>query len=349
MNINQMMKQAQQMQERLQKQMADLRVEATAGGGMVTVVMDGLKQLQKITIEPEVVSKDDVEMLQDLIVAAVNDAHRKVDEALPADERADGRHGAARHVLSGHDPPEPLARLIEQLQRLPGIGAKSAQRLAFHVLKTPREDVERLADALREVKDRVTYCSVCNNITDTDPCALCASTDRDHRIICVVEEPQNVAAVERTRGFRGRVSRAARRAVAAAGHRPGRPEDQGAARARGERATWRRSSSPRTPTSKARPPPSTLRACSSRSASRSPASPWASRSAATSNTPTRSPCRRRWKADAPCRSGAARSANAPYPQWAAGGARQGRHGARREPDDRQKSLGRPRRRNVFPW
>jgi DNA-binding YbaB/EbfC family protein len=82
MNINQMMKQAQQMQERLQKQMAETRVEATAGGGMVTVVMNGAKQIQKLTIDPEVVSKDDVEMLQDLILAAINDAQRKADEAL---------------------------------------------------------------------------------------------------------------------------------------------------------------------------------------------------------------------------------------------------------------------------
>ena len=82
MNINAMMKQAQEMQERLKRQMADMRVEATAGGGMVTVVVNGAKQLQSIKIDPEVVSKDDVEMLQDLIVAAVNDAHRKVDEQL---------------------------------------------------------------------------------------------------------------------------------------------------------------------------------------------------------------------------------------------------------------------------
>jgi DNA-binding YbaB/EbfC family protein len=82
MNIQKMMQQAQEMQERLQKQMADMRVEATAGGGMVTVVVSGHKQLQSLTIDPEVVSKDDVEMLQDLIVAAINDAHRKVDEAL---------------------------------------------------------------------------------------------------------------------------------------------------------------------------------------------------------------------------------------------------------------------------
>jgi DNA-binding YbaB/EbfC family protein len=82
MNIQQMMKQAQQMQERLQKQMNELRIEASAGGGMVTVVINGEKKLQSITLDPEVVSKDDVEMLQDLIVAALNDAYRKADEEL---------------------------------------------------------------------------------------------------------------------------------------------------------------------------------------------------------------------------------------------------------------------------
>ena len=82
MNINQMMKQAQQMQERLQKQMTELRVEASAGGGMVSVVVNGTKQIQSITIDPEVVSRDDVEMLQDLIVAALNDAYRKVDDEM---------------------------------------------------------------------------------------------------------------------------------------------------------------------------------------------------------------------------------------------------------------------------
>jgi recombination protein RecR len=99
---------------------------------------------------------------------------------------------------------EPLAKLVEQLQRLPGIGAKSAQRLAFHVLKTPREEVERLADAMREVKDRVTYCTVCSNITDVDPCFYCTDSARDPRIICVVEEPENVTGVEKTRDFKGR-------------------------------------------------------------------------------------------------------------------------------------------------
>ncbi len=99
--------------------------------------------------------------------------------------------------------PEPLTELIEQLRRLPGIGAKGAQRLAFHILKTPREDAERLCDAVRGVKDRVTYCSVCNNITDADPCVYCSSPARDQRVICVVEEAQNVSVVEKTGGFKG--------------------------------------------------------------------------------------------------------------------------------------------------
>src|SRR5687767_15825394 len=87
--------------------------------------------------------------------------------------------------------PGSLQELVEQFKKLPGIGAKSAQRLAFHVLKTPREDAERLCDAIRDVKERVTYCSTCNNITDADPCGFCTSASRDQRMICVVEEPQN--------------------------------------------------------------------------------------------------------------------------------------------------------------
>jgi recombination protein RecR len=100
--------------------------------------------------------------------------------------------------------PEPLTRLIEHLQRLPGIGRKSAQRLAFHVMKSPREDAERLAEALRDVKDKVLYCSTCNNVTDADPCPICTDDARDGCVICVVEEPTNVLAIERSRDFNGR-------------------------------------------------------------------------------------------------------------------------------------------------
>jgi len=99
--------------------------------------------------------------------------------------------------------PDSLTRLVEELQRLPGIGPKGALRLAFHILKAPRDQADRLADALRAVKDQITYCSICNNITDSDPCAFCRSDERDHQVICVVEEPQNVGAVEKSREFRG--------------------------------------------------------------------------------------------------------------------------------------------------
>jgi recombination protein RecR len=99
--------------------------------------------------------------------------------------------------------PDSLIRLIEELQRLPGIGPKGAQRLAFHILKTPRETTDRLVEAVRDVKELVTYCSTCNNITDVDPCPFCTGDDRDRRIICVVEEPPNVAAIEKAREFKG--------------------------------------------------------------------------------------------------------------------------------------------------
>jgi recombination protein RecR len=99
---------------------------------------------------------------------------------------------------------DPLGELVAALQRLPGIGARTAQRLAVHLLKTPREEIDALCAAILSVKDKVTYCSICGNITDVDPCAYCTAPDRDGRSICVVEQPENVGAIEKTRGFRGR-------------------------------------------------------------------------------------------------------------------------------------------------
>jgi recombination protein RecR len=99
---------------------------------------------------------------------------------------------------------DPLAELVAALQRMPGIGARSAQRLAYFILKNPREDAESLCEAILSVKDKITYCSQCSNITAVDPCTYCTSAERDSRLICVVEQPENVAAVEKTRGFRGR-------------------------------------------------------------------------------------------------------------------------------------------------
>jgi recombination protein RecR len=98
---------------------------------------------------------------------------------------------------------EPVTKLIDELKRLPGIGHKSAQRLAFHIMRTPANDLERLTSAIREVKQRIVQCSVCNNLTDIDPCRICSSPSRDHSIICVVEEPHSLVAVEKTRSFKG--------------------------------------------------------------------------------------------------------------------------------------------------
>jgi recombination protein RecR len=98
---------------------------------------------------------------------------------------------------------EPMARLIEELKKLPGIGSKTAQRLAFHILRSSDEDAESLAGAVRDVKANLRLCSVCNNITDVDPCTYCTSPTRNQRLVCVVEEPTNIASVEKTRHFNG--------------------------------------------------------------------------------------------------------------------------------------------------
>ncbi|WP_373694197.1 recombination mediator RecR [Edaphobacter paludis] len=96
-----------------------------------------------------------------------------------------------------------MTRLIEELRKLPGIGTKSAQRLAFHVLRSSAEDAEKLSVAIRELKEHLHLCSICNNITDVDPCIYCTSTSRDQRLICVVEEPTNIATIEKTRSYSG--------------------------------------------------------------------------------------------------------------------------------------------------
>ncbi len=98
---------------------------------------------------------------------------------------------------------EPVAKLIDEFKRLPGIGHKSAQRLAFHILRRPLPEVENFIDALREIKEKIVFCSVCNNMTDTNPCMYCASTTRDRSQICVLEEPYNLVAIEKTRSYKG--------------------------------------------------------------------------------------------------------------------------------------------------
>jgi recombination protein RecR len=98
---------------------------------------------------------------------------------------------------------EPMARLIDELKKLPGVGSKSAQRLAFHILRSSEDDATALAAAIQDVKASLRLCSICNNITDVDPCVYCSSPTRNQHLICVVEEPTNIAAIEKTRHYNG--------------------------------------------------------------------------------------------------------------------------------------------------
>jgi recombination protein RecR len=98
---------------------------------------------------------------------------------------------------------EPMARLIEELKKLPGVGAKTAQRYAFHILRSTDDDAAALADAVRSLKAALRLCSICNNVTDVDPCVYCTSPTRNLRLVCVVEEPTSIAVIERTRGYQG--------------------------------------------------------------------------------------------------------------------------------------------------
>jgi recombination protein RecR len=102
------------------------------------------------------------------------------------------------------DSAQPLYQLIEELKRIPGIGAKTAQRIAFYILGLPPEEAERLAEAIREVKKKIFYCSVCNNITHVDPCSMCADGERSSESLCVVEEPYNISSIEKTGIYHGR-------------------------------------------------------------------------------------------------------------------------------------------------
>ena len=98
---------------------------------------------------------------------------------------------------------EPMSRLIDELRKLPGVGSKSAQRLAFHVLRASDADARALAESILELRAKLRLCSICNNITDVDPCGYCTSVVRDQHIVCVIEEPTNIATIEKTRSYNG--------------------------------------------------------------------------------------------------------------------------------------------------
>ena len=180
-----------------------MRVEATAGGGMVTVVMNGAKQVLSLKIDPEAVSKDDVEMLQDLILAAINDAQRKADEAMQQQMGGhDGRPEDPRHVLMTR--PDPLTRARSNSSSACRASARRARSGSRFTSSRPRAR-RSIASPTRCARSRTaspTARSAATSPTST-PASSAPHPRRDHRIICVVEEPENVTAVEKTRDFKG--------------------------------------------------------------------------------------------------------------------------------------------------
>ena len=181
-NMQGMMKKVQKLQADMAKMQEELKlrtIETTVGGGAVTVVVSGKKEVVSVKIDPSAVDPEDVEMLEDLLVAAVNEGMKM-----------------ARMI-------RPLANVHEQLRRLPGIGSKTALRLAYHIIDMPEEEVRRLAETLLEAKRQIRLCDICYNLTDAETCEVCGNAGRDHSVVCVVEQPQDVMAMERSRGYNG--------------------------------------------------------------------------------------------------------------------------------------------------
>ncbi len=203
----------------------------------------------------------------------------------------------------------PMTRLIDELRKLPGVGTRTAQRFAFHILRSSDADAAALADSIRALKAALRLCSLCNNITDVDPCLYCASPTRNQRLICVVEEPTNIASIEKTRSYNGvyHVLHGTLSPVNGIGPDQLRltnlwprlaaleSTDTPVPHLATESAKWdpeiKNSSSPHPPPSKAKPPPATSPTNPTHASPPSPsrASPPASPPAPTSSTPTRSP------------------------------------------------------------
>ena len=204
-----MMAQLGKMQEQMAQAQEELKtsyVEHSAGGGAVTVKASGALEIADIRIKPEAIDPDDPEMLQDLLVSAVNGAIAAAQQlqqqkmmgqlAGPADWAGSAFPGCRLFAPS-------VDNLIVQLARLPGVGRRTAQRLAFHLLKASEADALALADAIREVKERIGFCTECGNLAEEPLCPICADARRDRSLICVVEDPSDLVALERTHEYRG--------------------------------------------------------------------------------------------------------------------------------------------------
>jgi len=192
-DVNALMKQAQKMQDEMlqaQESLKDEVVEASAGGGMVKVKMGGDLTLREIVIDPEAIDPEEAEPAR---------RSRACQLEAGRDHRRAWR--PARDVSA--EGPAPLARLVAELARLPGIGQRTAQRLAFHILRAPDEEAAALATAITEVKEKVGLCEECFNLAEGPRCRICADPGRDRSIVCVVEQPADVIPVERTHEYRG--------------------------------------------------------------------------------------------------------------------------------------------------
>ena len=202
-DMSALLAQAQQMQQQLmaaQQRLANAEVHGKAGGGLVEVTVKGSGEVVAVKIDPKVVDPDDVETLQDLIVGALADASAAGHHDGAGATRSAGRwNGQRAGLFEG-----PVQDLIDELGKLPGIGPKSAQRIAFHLLSVEPPDIDRLTAVLAKVRDGVRFCAVCGNVSDDERCRICADPRRDGSQVCVVEEPKDIQAVERTREFRGR-------------------------------------------------------------------------------------------------------------------------------------------------
>ena len=300
-DVNALMKQAQQMQQQMleaQEQLKDEIVEASAGGGMVKVKMGGDLTLREIQIDPEAIDPEEAEMLADMVQAAVNEAPaRGAGPRRLEDGRDHGRPRRPPRDVSSEGP-APLSRLVAELSRLPGIGQRTAQRLAFHILRAPDEEARGARHAIREVKEKIGLCERCFNLSEGPLCRICSDLGRDQATICVVEEPADVIPIERTHEYRGlyHVLGGALSPIDGVD-----AEDLKIAELRaagGGRETSARSSSPPT-----RPRRAKRRPCTSptaaRTRSRSPGWRAGCRSAPTSSTPTRSLSARRSPAAGP--------------------------------------------------
>src|SRR6266511_4287824 len=199
MDMNKMLQQVQQMQTQMQKAQEELvneTVEASAGGGMVTVTATGGLEIKEIKISPEAIDSEDPELLADMVVAAVNEALRSAKSLM------ESKLGSAMGGMPGMFSPS-VDNLVAQLTRLPGVGMRTAQRLAFHVLRVPKEEALELASAIADVKDRVRFCQECGNLTEDEVCEICRAARRDRELVCVVEQPADLISLERTAEYRG--------------------------------------------------------------------------------------------------------------------------------------------------